>query len=379
MSVISSGDIESTSIEVDFQHNDWKPSRQKKMIMATLSVLALMVSLDASIIVTSLAHDSQGFWIGTSYLLANAVSMPLIAALSDIFGRRACLVVSLGFFTLGSIICCLSRNLACMLVGRCLQGVGGGGVIILSLVIFTDIVPLRFRPKWYGTVDRRRHCTNQHLALGLLHHATILWLGLLAVPWFVSLQPRAATMGEKLKKVDWLGTLFFTTSYPHAHRHILGRSLIWTLVYEYVLAPLPFLRLGLFSNVGSATTYICGAFQGLIISDLDRVGTDNRRLRLTILWDVNTTTSLWVTTLVILGVGHGSILNAQNFAAQAMCRPGEEGLAAECGFQQVGLGEDTIDLEGPMRGFHAVFIVFTSIAGLAFCISFLIKKFQHKP
>ncbi|KAM7210705.1 hypothetical protein V8F06_013914, partial [Rhypophila decipiens] len=49
---------------------------------------------------------------------------------------------------------------------------------------------------------------------------------------------------------------------------------------------------------------------------------------LTILWDVDTPASLWATTLVLLGFGHGSVLNAQNFATQAMCKPGEEGLAA---------------------------------------------------
>lgn len=78
--------------------------------------------------------------------------MPSIAALSDNFGRPACLFVSVSLFTLGSILCCLARNIDLLLVGRCFQGVGGGGIMILSLVIFTDIIPLRHRPKWYGTV-----------------------------------------------------------------------------------------------------------------------------------------------------------------------------------------------------------------------------------
>lgn len=95
---------------------------------------------------------TQGFWIGTSCLLANAVAMPSIAALSDIFSRSASLMASLALFTLGSLVCCLADSIDLLLVGRCFQGVGGGGIVILSLVIFTDIVPLRYRPKWYGTV-----------------------------------------------------------------------------------------------------------------------------------------------------------------------------------------------------------------------------------
>lgn len=73
-----------------------------------------------------------------------------MAALSDIFGRPICLMVSLGLFTTATILCCVGKTLTVILVGRCVQGVGGGGVIILGLVIFTDIVPLRFRSKYYG-------------------------------------------------------------------------------------------------------------------------------------------------------------------------------------------------------------------------------------
>jgi len=94
----------------------------------------------------------QTFWIGTAYLLSNAVMMPFIASLSNVFGRQVCLVVSLAFFTLGSLICCLAENITTLLIGRTFQGVGGGGIIVLSLLIFTDIVPLHCRPKWYGTV-----------------------------------------------------------------------------------------------------------------------------------------------------------------------------------------------------------------------------------
>jgi MFS family permease len=104
-------------------------------------------------IITDLnSNTTKGFWVGISYLLANAISMPLIAALSDIFGRRPCLFAAVSLFTLGSLLCCLARSIDILLVGRCFQGVGGGGIMILSLVIFTDIIPLRYRPKWYGTV-----------------------------------------------------------------------------------------------------------------------------------------------------------------------------------------------------------------------------------
>lgn len=94
----------------------------------------------------------DGFWIGTAYLLANAVLMLFISDLSHVFGRRPCLTISVAFFSLGTIFCCLSHSIGLMLVGRSFQGVGGAGIIVLCLLIFTDIVPLRFRPTWYGLV-----------------------------------------------------------------------------------------------------------------------------------------------------------------------------------------------------------------------------------
>lgn len=90
--------------------------------------------------------------MGTSYLLVNAITMPIIASVSEIFGRPICLEFSLVMFTVGTIVCCASPSMAILLVGRCIQGVGGGGTHSLSAIILTDIVPLRYRPKWYGVV-----------------------------------------------------------------------------------------------------------------------------------------------------------------------------------------------------------------------------------
>jgi MFS family permease len=108
-------------------------------------------------LVKTIAKDLHGsaidaFWIGTSYLLACAVFQPFIAALSDIFGRRELLLSSLLFFTIGSIVCSVAPSFAVLLAGRCVQGIGGGGIIVGAQIIFADIVPLRQRPKWFSLV-----------------------------------------------------------------------------------------------------------------------------------------------------------------------------------------------------------------------------------
>lgn len=145
---------------------------------------------------------------------------------------------------------------------------------------------------------------------------------------------------------------------------------------------------------------------------------------LTLVWDLDTPPTLWATTLVVLGFGHGAILNAQNFAAQAMCKEGEEGLAAAMyGFLRqfgmalgVGVGGSTFQnvmllklereglsadiamqsksfiaellrlpddsvfkiqvLDAYVFGFRGVYAVYVAVSGVALLLSFLIKRFD---
>jgi MFS family permease len=152
----SSKDLEMYQQQVLAQN--WRPSFHEFAILLCLAMISLMISLDATIVITTLFSittalsitSTQAFWIGTSYLLTSAVTMPFLAALSDIFGRTWVLISSLAFFTIGTLLCCRADDIVVLLVGRCVQGVGGGGIVALSLLVAVDIVPLRYRPKWFG-------------------------------------------------------------------------------------------------------------------------------------------------------------------------------------------------------------------------------------
>jgi MFS family permease len=125
--------------------------------MISLAFISLMVALDATILVTVLpvsllrGYNSsvywlpqqdiarklngtsvEAFWAGTSYLLTSAIFQPVIASISQMFGRQQLLIVSLLFFTVGTILCAVSKDFTMMLTGRCIQGVGGGGIITLT-------------------------------------------------------------------------------------------------------------------------------------------------------------------------------------------------------------------------------------------------------
>lgn len=71
-----------------------------------------------------------------------------MAGLADIFGRRSVIFTALVLFTVGSVVCCTSNTVNTMLVGRTIQGIGGGGVLSVNLIILSDLIPLRARAKY---------------------------------------------------------------------------------------------------------------------------------------------------------------------------------------------------------------------------------------
>lgn len=120
---------------------DWKAGKQEWAIILCLSIINTMVALDASIVVPPLpniaadigANSVEAFWVGSAYLVPYAVFQPLLASLSDIFGRREALLFSVVSFAVGSIVAALAHDVTQMLAGRVVQGVGGGGILCLTV------------------------------------------------------------------------------------------------------------------------------------------------------------------------------------------------------------------------------------------------------
>jgi MFS family permease len=79
--------------------------------------------------------------------------MLLWVPLSGVFGRRPILVFSLVVFAAGSIACAVAQDFTVMIAGRTIQGLGGGGVLGLTTVLITDLVPLRQRGRFYALVS----------------------------------------------------------------------------------------------------------------------------------------------------------------------------------------------------------------------------------
>ncbi|KAL6718186.1 hypothetical protein ACLMJK_004274 [Lecanora helva] len=92
-------------------------------------------------------------WIATAYFLTMTASQPLYGKLSDVFGRKPCLLFAYTMFGLGSLGCGITNSMAGLIAARAIQGVGGGGMLILVTVLLSDFIPLRDRGTYQGYLN----------------------------------------------------------------------------------------------------------------------------------------------------------------------------------------------------------------------------------
>ena len=106
----------------------------------------------------SLADVDDLPWVVTAYLLAATAATPLFGKLSDIHGRRAVILSAIGIFIVGSLACAVAPTLWLLVIGRGLQGFGGGGIIPLAQTIIADLLSPRERPMRSSRPMRHREC-----------------------------------------------------------------------------------------------------------------------------------------------------------------------------------------------------------------------------
>ncbi|MCZ1010224.1 MDR family MFS transporter [Streptomyces lydicus] len=117
----------------------------------------LIAALDQTIVATALptiVSELGGLdhlsWVVTAYLLASTAATPLWGKLGDLYGRKKLFQTAIVIFLIGSVLCGIAQNMGQLIAFRALQGLGGGGLIVLSMAIVGDIVPPRERGKYQG-------------------------------------------------------------------------------------------------------------------------------------------------------------------------------------------------------------------------------------
>ncbi|MGL6235132.1 MAG: MDR family MFS transporter [Segniliparus sp.] len=128
-------------------------------IFAAVTATMLLAALDQMIfstaqptIVGELHGVEHQMWIAAAYMLASTVMMPVYGKFSDVVGRKPLYLGAIGVFLAGSVIGGLAHTMGQLIVGRAVQGLGGGGLMILSQAIIADVVPPRQRGKYMGVM-----------------------------------------------------------------------------------------------------------------------------------------------------------------------------------------------------------------------------------
>ena len=138
------------------QRNDHRGGRIA-LIMSALMLTVLLSALDQTIVSTALptiVSDLGGLnhlsWVITAYLLAVTASTPLWGKLGDQFGRKKLFLTCIMIFLVGSMLCGIAQNMLQLILARGVQGIGGGGLMVLASALIGDVVSPRERGKYQG-------------------------------------------------------------------------------------------------------------------------------------------------------------------------------------------------------------------------------------
>ncbi|HEX7791094.1 MAG TPA: MDR family MFS transporter [Afipia sp.] len=192
-----------------------------RTILLSLMLTMFLTALDQTIVATALPTIGRQFqdvtslsWVITAYLLSSTAVAPVYGTLSDIYGRRAMIIVSMTLFLIGSVLCAVAPNLLTLIFARALQGIGGGGILPLVQTVISDVVTPRERGQYQA------YFSSVWVAAGIggpilgglfaehLHWSVIFWINLpLGALSLVLLLPRMGKIPvfHRKRKVDWLG------------------------------------------------------------------------------------------------------------------------------------------------------------------------------
>jgi EmrB/QacA subfamily drug resistance transporter len=258
------------------------PQGRRELLVAFSGMMlaTLLAALDQTIVATALPRivgDLGGFerlsWVVTAYLIASTVTIPLYGKLSDLYGRRRLMAVSVSVFVLGSLLCGIAQTMDQLVVARALQGIGAGGLIPLSQAAIADLFPPRERGKYLGFIGAMwaiAAVAGPLLGGTLTDHASWRWIFLINLPLgalalFVVLRNMPRRHERREHVIDWTGAAVLTsgvtalllacvwggTTFPWGSPQVLvtgigGLLLIAVFVGVERRAAEPLLPLGLF-------------------------------------------------------------------------------------------------------------------------------------
>jgi len=132
---------------------EWRPRHNPWLIALAVMLAPFMEVLDTSVANVALPHiggnlsatPEEATWVLTSYLVSNAIVLPMAGWLGGFFGRRRLLLICIALFTGSSVLCGMAESLRFLIVARVLQGLGGGAMVPIAQAILLESFPVAKR------------------------------------------------------------------------------------------------------------------------------------------------------------------------------------------------------------------------------------------
>ncbi|KAB5576151.1 major facilitator superfamily domain-containing protein [Coniochaeta sp. 2T2.1] len=174
------------------------------VFIATVDTIILASALPA-IAADLSATTNQAFWYSVVLLFAQCVAQPVYGTLTEVFGRKRCMIAALLMFGFSSLFGALAPNIECLIVARALQGLGTGGINVCVNVLVVDLVPQRQRAKMSGILS---------LAGALVSSTStpISACAIIVFCFFLKLPSVGVKTKTQLRTMDWVGILIFSGS-----------------------------------------------------------------------------------------------------------------------------------------------------------------------
>jgi EmrB/QacA subfamily drug resistance transporter len=227
--------------------------RRVLIIFSGLMLALLISSLDQTIvstalptIVSDLGGLSQLSWVITGYLLASTVSTPLWGKLGDLYGRKPFFLASIVLFLAGSALCGIGQNMVELILFRTVQGLGAGGLLVLTQAIIADVVPPRQLGRYqglFGAVFGVTSVGGPLLGGFFVDNLSWRWIFYINLPigaaaFLVLTLALPAASEQRHHRIDYLGTALLAAA---ATSLVLlttlgGNTYPWASALTYILA-----------------------------------------------------------------------------------------------------------------------------------------------
>lgn len=238
------------------------PVQSIRLLFSALLLVMLLSALDQTIVSTALptiVGELGGLdklsWVVTAYILSSTIAVPLYGKFGDLCGRKIVLQVAIGLFLVGSALCGLAQNMTQLVLMRGLQGLGGGGLMVISMAAVADVIPPANRGRYqglFGGVFGLATVIGPLIGGFLVQHASWRWIFYINLPLgLFALLVIGAVFHSSNKRsqhqIDWLGAIYLSMAQLWC---ILAFGIVGIIgfIYEERMAAEPIIPLALFRN-----------------------------------------------------------------------------------------------------------------------------------